>query len=135
MVKVKLYQERLIATPEGSIMGSAGGVYDLYYDEAQYVVGMNDGEYMDPPPSFTSPPTLSAYTAADGDLLRCYPGEYEGAAGGTFQWNRDGTPIPGETTNSYAVRAPDVGTSLTCTVTGTNLSGSVEATTDPCVVS
>jgi hypothetical protein len=45
-----------------------------------------------------------------------------------YQWNRDGTPIPGATSSSYAVTDSDVGKQLTCSVTAWNLSGSATAT-------
>lgn len=46
----------------------------------------------------------------------------------TFQWNRDGTPIGGETGQTYVVDALDVGEDITVTVTATNSEGSDSAT-------
>jgi hypothetical protein len=46
----------------------------------------------------------------------------------TYQWNRDGTPIGGETGSTYVVDAADVGEDITVTVTATNSEGSASET-------
>jgi len=46
----------------------------------------------------------------------------------TYQWKRAGTNISGATASSYVLQVADEGTNVTCTVTGTNASGSAGAT-------
>lgn len=43
----------------------------------------------------------------------------------SYQWKADGVPIPGETSNSYAITAADANKVISCEVTGTNPMGSV----------
>jgi hypothetical protein len=46
----------------------------------------------------------------------------------TYQWNRNGTPIGGATSSTYALTAADVGNTITVTVTAHDITGSVPAT-------
>src|SRR5690606_13340074 len=41
-----------------------------------------------------------------------------------YQWQKDGVDIEGETNNTYTVLLADVGSVLTCSVTGSNSFGS-----------
>jgi len=52
----------------------------------------------------------------------------------TYQWTIDAVNIPGATTNSYTPSLSDVGKTLRCKVTGTNLGGSAIAITIGIVV-
>ena len=47
--------------------------------------------------------------------------------GYTFQWKRDGVPIPGATAKTYVVQAADQGHSITCTVTASEGTSSSSA--------
>jgi hypothetical protein len=51
----------------------------------------------------------------------------------TYQWNRDGTPIAGQTSQSYVVVSADIGEDITVTVTATNSEGSASATSNAVV--
>jgi hypothetical protein len=82
------------------------------------------------PPSNTSAPSISG-TAEDGQTLTCDPGTWTGAPTFTFEWLRDGVPIPGATGSTYALTPDDVGRQITCRVTGTNVAGSDQATSPP----
>jgi hypothetical protein len=51
-------------------------------------------------------------------ILECDGGTWEGTTGDfTFQWLRNGTPIPGATEVAYRIRTEDQGHSLSCVVT------------------
>jgi hypothetical protein len=66
-----------------------------------------------------------------GDPVTVDPGQWSGEPAPTLGlvWCRDGTPIEGATGSVYTPEAPDDLTELTCRVTATNASGTVEAVT------
>jgi hypothetical protein len=81
-------------------------------------------------PTNTTPPSISG-AAAVGQALTCGNGTWaNGPTGFGYQWNRIGTPIQGASGSTYEVQTPDEGTTLTCTVTATNQSGSAQATSN-----
>lgn len=47
-----------------------------------------------------------------------------------FQWERNRVPIVDETNSSYTITSQDVGTSITCLVTATNILGISEVYSD-----
>ncbi len=69
-------------------------------------------------------------TAATGETLTCTPGTFTGAPTPTltFEWLRDGTPIPGATGTTYVLTGDDAGHAITCRVTATNPGGAASAT-------
>ena len=75
-------------------------------------------------------PSISG-TPASGQTLTCDPGTWGGNPDFTFAWLRDGQPIAGATQSTYTVTDDDRGHELACRVTGTNASGSAEATSAP----
>ena len=82
------------------------------------------------PPSNTLPPTISG-SPVDGQTLTCDPGTWTGSPTFTFEWLRDGVPIPGAMGSTYTLTPDDVGKQITCRVTGTNGAGSDQATSGP----
>ena len=80
------------------------------------------------PPASSVAPSVSAGDAHPGDTISCDPGSWTGSPTSvTFQWLRDGAPIPGATSKDHVVTNADVGASLTCRVTATNSGGSTSA--------
>jgi hypothetical protein len=56
-----------------------------------------------------------------------------GSVSYSYQWDRDGTPIPGATGNSYATTSADIGTNITVTVTGMKIGYSTMSKTSGAV--
>jgi hypothetical protein len=79
-------------------------------------------------PRNTTLPAITG-TARRGHALICSPGVWtgDGTLQYAFAWLRNGSPIPGATTNSYRVGPADPGKSISCRVTATYY-GSVAAT-------
>lgn len=62
-----------------------------------------------------------------GKVLYCDPGTWDNAPVFTYVWRRDGAPLGGSEKDQYHVLGDDLGHKLTCLVTGTNPSGSRQA--------
>ncbi len=68
----------------------------------------------------TAPPAISG-NATPGDTLTCSDGTWtNGPSAFTFQWTRDGKPIPGATRDTYVVQFVDQAETLACSVTASN---------------
>ena len=80
-------------------------------------------------PKNTQSPSVTG-TPAVGATLTCSPGTWSGNPVPTlsYQWLRDGTPIPFATASAYVVAEGDETHLLSCGVTGRNTQGSEEAT-------
>jgi len=100
----------------------------VYGKGAKYVANKT---FFENTPVNTSPPVLTFtdwstdITVSDGVWGSCPSLTY------TYQWQRDGVDIAGETANTYTTDVvTDVGTSITCIVTATNIEGSASATSN-----
>jgi hypothetical protein len=78
------------------------------------------GAFEAQPIANTSPPAVSG-NATSGDTLTCSDGTWtNGPSAFTFQWTRDGKPIPGATRDTYVVQFADQAQTLACSVTASN---------------
>ena len=76
-----------------------------------------------PTPSNSSAPALTG-TPVVGHTLNCSTGAWQGDPDQyAYSWLRDGTPLVGQTSNSYAVQSADWRHSLSCQVTARNTGG------------
>jgi hypothetical protein len=67
-------------------------------------------------------------TAEQGSTLSCSTGTWSGSPTGyAYQWKRGGVAISGATSSTYLIVSADVGVSIKCTVTATNVAGSASA--------
>lgn len=81
-------------------------------------------------PVNTVAPVISG-TAASGNTLSCTTGTWDNSPTSyTYQWQRDGDDIDGETANTYDLVDDDAETAITCDVTATNVGGSNTATSN-----
>lgn len=76
-------------------------------------------------PVNTAPPTISQ----SGNSVSTTNGIWTSspAPSFTYQWTRNGTPIPGATSSNYAMQFSDGAQTITCVVTATNSGGSANA--------
>ncbi len=72
-------------------------------------------------------PVISG-TTTQGQTLSTTNGTWTGNPSFTYQWRRNGSPISLATASTYLLVALDVGTSITVTVTATNVGGTAFAT-------
>jgi hypothetical protein len=84
-------------------------------------------------PNSTTAPTLNyALPFHPGDTLTCDDGGWDRVGTIALQWMRDGSPIPGETTNSYTIDgAADFGTIIRCRATCTDAKGAGTRESNP----
>ncbi len=80
-------------------------------------------------PANTVAPVVSG-SASQGSILSSTTGTWTGSPTFTYQWKRGGSNISAATSPTYATVLADVGTSVTCAVTGTNGGGSATATSN-----
>jgi hypothetical protein len=111
-----------------ALLGGPSPVYsqgfetDTFGAGAAWVFGLPAGPGGAAPVN-TTPPVVSG-TAKAGKTLSCSTGSWtNGPTRYFYQWNFDGTAIPGQTGGTYRVQTVDEGLTLTCTVTASNATG------------
>jgi uncharacterized repeat protein (TIGR02543 family) len=76
------------------------------------------------PPVNTTAPTITG-SGQVGATLTCSPGQWMGnPTTYGYEWERNGTAIPGPATNTYATTSADQSSTLQCLVTAANAQGS-----------
>jgi hypothetical protein len=85
-------------------------------------------------PKNTAPPRISG-KPTPGNTLMCSQGTWSGSPTAfAYQWARNGSPIKGATSASYAVQIGDEAASLVCTVTASNAVGAGTPVASPALV-
>jgi hypothetical protein len=86
-------------------------------------------------PANITPPTISGknsvgqlFTVNDGTWVGTNPITY------TYQWKRNGINIIGETNSTYTTVLADLGQTISCEVTATNIIGSTSAISDTATI-
>lgn len=80
-------------------------------------------------PAYTIPPVIAGKNLV-GSLLKVIDnGTWSGTSPitYTFQWQRNGIDIAGETTSEYTTQIGDLGRNISCIVTATNIAGSASS--------
>lgn len=148
IVKATGYSHVLRASTAALVIGAIGltssfSAYDFNgkQDELRITKGIgrydDDADFLAPvapfyraPLSFSAPPTITSASGfyAVGDELTAVSGTYSAPGYVTWQWNRDGAPIGGETGTGYTLVAGDKTHTITVTQTVTIGSGSYSGT-------
>jgi hypothetical protein len=103
-----------------TLTGPGARSYTAQYDPHDVTLDVK------PTPGNTVAPEISG-TLSVGQTLNCSTGTWSAfPTKFTYQWDRDGSPISGATSQAYVVVAADQGHSLTCTVTASNSLGAGE---------
>ena len=99
---------------------------------AMKLFGLGSGTGTTHAPSNVTPPVVTG-TALQGQTLTCSTGIWTGTPTPTFtyQWVNSHTGnIGGATSSTYTLASGDVGYNITCVVTGTNVYGNANATSN-----
>lgn len=106
------------------------------YAFATSLVGGGKAPQQPPEPTPPSSGTLTQTAAGVvkggtrlGGLMQVAPGSFSEAVDISYRWTREGTPIPGATSNKYHPTSADVGRRLSVTVTARSRSGETLAKT------
>lgn len=111
-----------LGTGHQALPGASSGISGLFMDS-------HSGVDTIAAPSNSVAPVASG-TGTVGQTLSCTTGTWTGSPAFAYQWKRDGANIGGATSSTYLLDALDAGTTVTCTVTGTNPGGTASATSN-----
>ena len=101
---------------------------------ADVTVTASGSRTIPPAPVNNTLPRVKAATGSTwtvGGVGQCTNGGWQYAQTYTYQWLRDGNPVPGGTTALRTLVAADAGTQLSCVVTATGRGGSNSAMSAP----
>ena len=100
--------------------------------EISYTLTVNKPALDGAPAIDNTSPRYGDRLSAENGTLAANPGGADIMGTLSYQWNRGGTPIPGEIQSTYTVVQADIGQTITVTVTAANCGGSREsAATNP----
>jgi hypothetical protein len=87
-------------------------------------------------PAYTIPPVIAGKNIVGGLLKVIDDGTWTGTSPFVFsyQWQRNGIDIVGETASTYICILADLGQTITCIVTATNIAGSASAPSNSIIV-
>jgi hypothetical protein len=87
-------------------------------------------------PAYTIPPVIAGKNIVGGLLKVIDDGTWAGTSPFVFsyQWQRNGIDIVGETASTYICVLADLGQTITCVVTATNIVGSASAPSNSIIV-
>lgn len=78
--------------------------------------------------------TTQPFAPTHGELLTCNVGGWIAMNSTTFQWSSGGSPVSGATQKTYTVQSGDIGKTIVCTVTGSNVNGTLTVPTPATLV-
>lgn len=87
-------------------------------------------------PAYTIPPVIAGKNIVGGLLKVIDDGTWTGTSPFVFsyQWQRNGIDIVGETASTYICVMADLGSNISCIVTATNIAGSASAPSNSIIV-
>ncbi len=80
-----------------------------------------------PAPASAPPKATTPFITVSEETATCEPGPWEGEPSFSFQWLKDGVPVPGGTEQTYEIAPGEAPLTLQCEVSGTNAGGTVVA--------
>jgi hypothetical protein len=125
------------ASAVGSVVRLTAEAFDVAGNKSTRELRINVVAGDAPPasPVAIGPPTLLG-TPTVGSQLSCLNGGFQNAPTSlSFAWLRNGAVIAGGTSPTYTLTSADLGRSVACRITATNLHGSGDATSEALIVS
>lgn len=125
-------------TISSALASDAGSYYAVITNDYGSATGTAVTLTVNPATPITFPSTVSPQTAYVGQSLTLSIFNNNGSTPITYQWQKDGTPIAGATSQFYSISAVAAGDAGTYTLVETNVAGSVTSpglvlTVDPAV--
>jgi hypothetical protein len=124
------------STPATPTLGSFGSFNSTHYGIDVVINDPTLGGGGSSPANTTAPHITSDGTPQTGETVTCSDGVWTGSPTPTLskQWKRNGVNISGAGATSYVLQVADVGQTITCVVTATNIGGSASQASDNSIV-